>query len=272
MSRANRRMARLRRSQASLDDRIGLGGLAAVTGGFALTGSNNYTAAFERLVRENSTYYLLAFNSGVEKRDGRYVRLEVHVKRPGLQVQSTEGYVQPRGKQQQPPRRPSTVLAATWDAVASGITTSGLPMRVSAAPFRRDKDKGATVAITRRSHRVEAQSGRRGRGLSRCPRSGLRGDRCEEEEVADLSPPRRARAQARDLRAREPRCNPRAVAAAAPGRPLPAARVRGRRRRRRERRLRPRDSGLQQRLLVERSRADVEAGAARRSPSARRPD
>ena len=29
-------------SQASLDDRIGLGGLAAVTGGFSLVGSNNY--------------------------------------------------------------------------------------------------------------------------------------------------------------------------------------------------------------------------------------
>jgi VWFA-related protein len=136
-------------SQASLDDRIGLAAVAAVTGGFALTGSNNYTAAFERLVRENSTYYLLAFNSGVEQHDGRYVRLEVHVKRPGLQVQSTEGYVQPRGKQQQQPPRPSTVLAATWDAVASGIATSGLPMRVSAAPFRRGgKDKAATVAIT----------------------------------------------------------------------------------------------------------------------------
>ncbi len=73
-----------------------------VTGGFSLTGSNNYTQAFERLVRENSTYYLLAFNSGVDYRDGRYVRLEVRVKRPGLQVRSTEGYVSPRGKQQQP--------------------------------------------------------------------------------------------------------------------------------------------------------------------------
>ena len=67
-------MARLTASQASLDDRIGLGGLAAVTGGFALTSSNNYVTAFERLVRENSTYYLIGFNSGVDKRDGRYVR------------------------------------------------------------------------------------------------------------------------------------------------------------------------------------------------------
>ncbi|HZJ31214.1 MAG TPA: VWA domain-containing protein [Vicinamibacterales bacterium] len=135
-------------SQASLDERVGLGGLAAVTGGFALTSSNNYTGAFERLVRENSTYYLLAFNSGVEKRDGRYVRLDVRVKRPGLQVRSTEGYVQPRGKQQEPKRPPtSAILAATWDAVASAITTSGVSMRVNAAAFK-GRGKEAIVPIT----------------------------------------------------------------------------------------------------------------------------
>jgi hypothetical protein len=41
------------------------------------------------------------------------------------------------------------VLAAVWDGVASAITTSGVSMRVSAAPFRsRDGGKNATVAIT----------------------------------------------------------------------------------------------------------------------------
>jgi len=135
-------------SQSTADERIGLGGLAAVTGGFAFANSNNYTAAFERLVRENSTYYLLAFNSGVDYRDGRYVRVEVRVKRPDLQVRSTEGYLSPRGKQQQQPqRRPSTVLAATWDAVTSAITTSGVSMRISAAPFK-GRGKDAVVPIT----------------------------------------------------------------------------------------------------------------------------
>ena len=126
--------------------RADLGSLAAVTGGFGLAGSNNYTMAFERLVRENSSYYLLGFNSGVEQRDGRFVGVEVRVRRPGFAVRTVQGYVSPRGRPQQE-RRPSTVLAATWDAVASGITTSGLPMRVYAAPFR-SRGKDATVAIT----------------------------------------------------------------------------------------------------------------------------
>ncbi len=133
-------------SQATLDDRLVLGGLGAVTGGFTLVGSNNYSQAFERLVRENSTYYLLGFNSGIQQRDGRYVPIDVRVKRPGLQVRATSGYVSPRGRPPQV-RRPSTVLTATWDAVASAITPSGVSMRMYAAPFKRAKDV-ATVPIT----------------------------------------------------------------------------------------------------------------------------
>jgi VWFA-related protein len=131
---------------ASLDDRMDLNGLAAVTGGFSLVGSNNYETAFERLVQENSTYYLIGFNSAVGYRDGRYVPLDVRVKRPGLQVRSTAGYVSPRGRPPAPQRRPDTVLTATWDAVKSAITTSGVPMRVYAAPFK-GTNKGATIPI-----------------------------------------------------------------------------------------------------------------------------
>jgi hypothetical protein len=59
-----------------------------------------------------------------------------------------EGYVAPRGRPQEL-RRPPTVLAAVWDAVASAVTTSGVSMRAYAAPFRsRDGGKNATVAIT----------------------------------------------------------------------------------------------------------------------------
>src|SRR5262245_342439 len=129
-----------------LETRTRLSGLAAVTGGFSLIGSNNYAAAFDRLVRENSTYYVLGFNSAEERRDGRYTRIEVRVKRPGLQVRTVDGYVAPFGKPLQQRRAPG-VLAAVWDAVASAITTSGVPMRVYAAPFR-GRGKDATVAIT----------------------------------------------------------------------------------------------------------------------------
>ena len=108
--------------------------------------SNQYEAAFTRIVQEHSTYYLLGFNSSYERRDGRYINLEVRVKRPALQVRSIDGYLAPRGNPAAE-RRPGSVLAAVWDAVASPLTTSGISMRMFAAPFRRG-DKEAVVTIS----------------------------------------------------------------------------------------------------------------------------
>ena len=46
--------------------------------------SNSFDETFERIVRENSTYYMLGFNSAYEKNNGRYVRVQVKMKRPGF--------------------------------------------------------------------------------------------------------------------------------------------------------------------------------------------
>jgi len=134
-------------STESLDTRTRMSALADVTGGFALVGSNNYNTAFERIVRENSTYYILGFNSAVQKPNGRFVGVEVRVKRPDLRVRSYDGYVSQRERRRPDQSRPNSVLPAVWDAVSSAIATSGVPMRVYAAPFK-GKGKDATVPIT----------------------------------------------------------------------------------------------------------------------------
>jgi VWFA-related protein len=130
---------------SDLDRRSTLRAIAEVTGGFALTNSNGYDAAFERLVRENSTYYVLGFNSPSERRDGRYIRLEVRVRRPGLQVQAIDGYLAPRDRPRQRPT--GDIFTAVWDAVRSPTTTGGVPMRVFAAPYRGPGNE-AIVPIT----------------------------------------------------------------------------------------------------------------------------
>jgi VWFA-related protein len=129
----------------AMDAQWSLAALANITGGFALSNSNNFEAAFERLVRENSTYYVLGFNSG-EEGSGRFASVEVRVKRPDLQVRTIEGYI-PEFKAPPPVRRPQTVLAAAWDAVASPLTSSGVNIRMAAAPYR-TSGKNANVAIT----------------------------------------------------------------------------------------------------------------------------
>lgn len=66
------------------------------TGGFALTGTNNFRDGFDRIVRESSAYYLLGYSSTNDKPDGKYRKTRVDVNRPGVQTFYRTGYVAPR--------------------------------------------------------------------------------------------------------------------------------------------------------------------------------
>ena len=58
--------------------------LAEETGGYAAVNSNNVTTALNRIVRLNSTYYVLGYYPKDARRDGRFHKIEVRVKRPGF--------------------------------------------------------------------------------------------------------------------------------------------------------------------------------------------
>jgi VWFA-related protein len=123
--------------------------LAEATGGFAVVNSNRFDDAFTRIVRENSSYYVLGFTSTNDRRDGRFRRLQVRVKRPGLTVRARAGYLAPM-------RTAPTVPAVARDAgalplpiaesLASPMPNPGVPMRVFAAAYK-GADRQATVAL-----------------------------------------------------------------------------------------------------------------------------
>jgi VWFA-related protein len=124
----------------------GLRVLAANTGGFAAVNRNDLDSAFDRIVAENSSYYMLGFYPASDRRDGRFRKLEVRVKRPGLRVRSRSGYYEPRG------RAPASTTAtganpALGETLASPLPVAGLPMRVFAAPFK-GPDAKAALAIS----------------------------------------------------------------------------------------------------------------------------
>jgi VWFA-related protein len=95
-------LAELRLSQDSL--RV----LSEQTGGTAWVNSSDLTEAFDRVARENSSYYMLGYYPASDKRDGGFRKIEVRVKKPGLQVRARKGYVSPRKGEAPATRRPAS--------------------------------------------------------------------------------------------------------------------------------------------------------------------
>jgi VWFA-related protein len=123
--------------------------LAEETGGFAAVNSNDFVQAFDRIVRDSSSYYVLGYYPTNDRRDGRFRKIEVRVRRPGVTVRARRGYVAPRGRA--PETRttdggsgPSPELR---EVLASPLPTSGLTLQVAAAPFRGEAPKASLPVI-----------------------------------------------------------------------------------------------------------------------------
>jgi VWFA-related protein len=124
--------------------------LAQETGGFATLNRNDVRGAFERIVSENSTYYLLGFYSANARREGRFRDLEVRVRRQGATVRHRDGYYEARGDA--PVARPVVPGAEDLSpgvaaALGSPLPVRGLPIRVAVASYR-GADENAAVVIT----------------------------------------------------------------------------------------------------------------------------
>lgn len=151
--------------------------LAEETGGFAAVNQNMLGSAFARIVEANSRYYVLGYYPPTSARDGRFHRIEVRVKRPGLRVSARRGYAAPRGrtpserKRDEDARRArearkgevSNLSAELRDALNAPLQQSGLAFSVQAAPFRLNA-KEASVALA-----IEFE----GQSLRFTPKDGL---------------------------------------------------------------------------------------------------
>jgi VWFA-related protein len=111
--------------------------LASSTGGFAAVNRNDMNTAFDRIVSENSSYYMFGYYSTNERRDGRFRKIEVRVKRPGLRVRSRNGYFEARGRRPSDPKPSSSqVTPALAEALGSPLPVNGVAIRAFAAPFK----------------------------------------------------------------------------------------------------------------------------------------
>jgi VWFA-related protein len=120
----------LRMSQDSLRT------LSDESGGFAAVNRNDATTAFERIVHDNSTYYVLAYYPPTSKPDGRFHRIDVRVNRPGLTVRARRGYALPKPKAAPKNTKTGGMSPEMYDVINSPLQVSGLTMRAFAVPFK----------------------------------------------------------------------------------------------------------------------------------------
>jgi hypothetical protein len=137
----NSLQSELRLSQDSL--RV----LAANTGGFAALNRNDFNTAFDRIVQENSQYYLLGYYSNNTRRDGRFRRIQIRLKRPGLRVaRARSGYYEPRGRRPADPA-PGTMNPALSAAIASPLPVAGVPVKVFAGAYKGEAPNAAVAVV-----------------------------------------------------------------------------------------------------------------------------
>ncbi len=73
--------------------------LANNTDGRAILNRNDLTAGLNQVVRDTSSYYLVGYNSTLTAPDGKFHKIEVKLKRPGVQVRSRKGYWAPTAEE-----------------------------------------------------------------------------------------------------------------------------------------------------------------------------
>ena len=69
--------------------------LAENTDGIAVVDTNDLRGGLKKIMDDMSAYYLLGYYSTNAKTDGKYRKIEVKVKRPGIKMKARRGYVAP---------------------------------------------------------------------------------------------------------------------------------------------------------------------------------
>ncbi len=118
------------------------------TGGFAAVQWNDYSENFDRILDENSRYYVLGYQPNSRGRDGEIKRIRVRVTRPGLEravVSARSSYTvsSPAAPELGPPGTGPEVAKA----ITSSLPSSGLPLRVQVVPRRGVNGRGLVHVI-----------------------------------------------------------------------------------------------------------------------------
>jgi len=112
--------------------------LASDTGGRAFLDTNDFGEAFARVQRDMSAYYLLGYASTNLAKDGRFRRIQVKVRQPGLHVEARAGYYADRDFAH---TNRTDREAQLQEQLFSAVSATDLPVMASAGYFRLAADR-----------------------------------------------------------------------------------------------------------------------------------
>ncbi len=124
----------------------GLRTLALDTDGIAVIDSNDIDTGLQRVIADMSSYYLVGYYTKNAKHDGRFRKITVRVKRPGVNVRARRGYKAATEAELAPPKKAATTVAgpsAQIQTALAGITSSRPSAARTSVAFAR---RGSEVA------------------------------------------------------------------------------------------------------------------------------
>jgi hypothetical protein len=124
-------------SRASQLYLLTLMGVANDTGGFLVRGTNDLASGLKRMLGDNDSYYLLAYESSNPKRDGRFRKIDVRLAHGrGYLVRTRKGYFAPNDRKLAPDTgrvvmRPLDEAEVRAMLNAPAAATPEIPVRLS---------------------------------------------------------------------------------------------------------------------------------------------
>jgi VWFA-related protein len=112
-------------------DAEGAESVALDTGGRVVKSTDDLASAMRKVVQESRTYYLLGYVPTNTKRDGKFRKLAVSVKRPGVDVRARRGYYAPGGEDKRRAEDPKALDPRVRGGLDSPLVASGIPLRVA---------------------------------------------------------------------------------------------------------------------------------------------
>jgi VWFA-related protein len=124
----------------------GADSIAIDSGGFSIKNSNDLAKGLRRIADESRRYYLLGYQPARTAPDGKFHKIEVRVRRPGLEVRARRGYYAP--KETATARREAGSLdPRVRAALDSPYLGEGIPLRMTSHVLGASREGKANVVL-----------------------------------------------------------------------------------------------------------------------------